>query len=108
MTKYHNKKTMMDGIVFDSAREARRYQELKLLERAGEIKDLALQVSFEVLPGSDKHRPVKYIADFVYWEKTPGGGWEFIVEDAKGVLTGMYRLKKKLLYARYGYWIRET
>ena len=48
--KYGNKKTVVDGITFDSRKEAKRYQELKLLEKAGEIKDLRRQVKYELIP----------------------------------------------------------
>lgn len=69
-SKYGAKKTLEDGIVFDSKREAKRYQQLKLLERAGEISDLELQVEFELQPSfeidGEKRHPIKYIADFVY------------------------------------------
>lgn len=91
--KYSNKKTIVEGITFDSKREASRYCELKLLERAKEIKDLRLQVVFVLCAG------IKYIADFTYWEvKNPE---KLIVEDVKGVKTDVYKLKKKLLLYKY-------
>lgn len=72
MSKYRAKKCQVDGIKFDSLKEARRYQELRLLERAGKIADLRLQVPFFLIPaqrdenGNVVERAVKYIADFVY------------------------------------------
>lgn len=106
-SKYHAHKTVVDGITFDSRREARRYQELKLMERAGAIRDLQRQVRFELIPAFDvdgrHYRPTTYVADFVYVE----GGRE-IVEDCKGFRTDVYRLKRKLFAHRYGVSIRET
>nr|DAO57952.1 MAG TPA: Endonuclease [Caudoviricetes sp.] len=90
--KYHNRKIVLDGIRFDSAKEARRWTELKLLERAGEISNLQRQVKFEVIPKCGKERSVTYIADFVYQEKG-----NTVVEDVKGVRTKEYILKRKLM-----------
>lgn len=108
-SKYHSRKTTVDGITFDSAREAKRYQELKLLERAGAIRDLELQVRFELIPSFDvdgKHyRPTCYIADFVYTDAKTG---KEVVEDVKGVRTDVYRLKAKMFAQRYGVSILET
>lgn len=96
-SKYNNKRTECDGIVFDSKHEAARYQELKILLRAGEITDLRLQVPFELMPATrlngETFRSIKYVADFVYKDKT---GLE-IVEDAKGMKTDVYKMKKKLM-----------
>lgn len=108
MSKYHNKKTVVDGIVFDSKKEANRYRELKLLEKAGEISDLRLQVKFELVPaiyeyGVCVQRAVTYIADFVYRENG-----ETIVEDVKGMKTEVYKLKKKLMRWRYGIEVKEV
>lgn len=94
--------------MFDSIKEARRYQELKLLLRAGAISDLKLQVPYELIPaqyinGKCVERAVKYIADFVYTEN----GKE-IVEDAKGVRTDTYKIKKKLMLYVYGIRLKET
>lgn len=99
--KYHAKKTTIDGITFDSRKEANRYAELKLLERAGEIKNLRLQVPFTLQESftlhGKKYRPITYIADFVYEQDG-----RTIVEDTKGMRTQVYKLKKKLFLARYG------
>ncbi len=100
--KYKNRKTTADGILFDSAKEAGRYQELKLLERAGMIHDLRRQVKFELIPKCGKERPCCYIADFVYTE-----GGRTVIEDVKGVRTKEYIIKRKLMNWRYDIQIRE-
>lgn len=109
MNKYHARKTTVDGLVFDSKREAARYVELRDLERAGLIRDLKRQVRFELIPAFDvngKHyRPTAYIADFTYTDCETGRG---IIEDVKGVCTGVYKLKAKLFAHRYGVSIRES
>lgn len=106
-SKYHAKKTVVDGITFDSRHEAKRYAVLKLLERDGAISDLRRQVKYELVPAFDldgKHyRSITWIADFVYTEN----GKE-VVEDCKGYRTDVYKLKRKLFAHRYGVSIRET
>lgn len=105
--KYHAKKATVDGITFDSHKEADRYLTLKAMEDEGLIENLRRQVRYELVPAFDvdgKHyRPVSYVADFVYRED----GRE-VVEDVKGVRTDTYRLKSKLFARRYGMSIRET
>lgn len=101
--KYHAKKTAVDGITFDSRKEAERYKELKALELVGKIDMLELQPRFE-LQESFKHkgktiRKIEYVADFVYRDLST---YELIVEDVKGVKTDVYKLKKKLFLKRYG------
>ena len=103
MSKYRNRKTVYDGITFDSQREANRYAELKLLERAGEISDLKLQVPFELIPKQPGERAVKYIADFVYTEDG-----QTVVEDVKGKKTRDYIIKRKLMLWRHGITIKEV
>ena len=102
--KYRNKKTVIDGISFDSSKEARRYQELLLLERTGVIQNLRRQVRF---PLSVKGQLIcTYIADAVYTEN----GHE-IVEDTKSPVTRklpVFRIKAKLMRAIHGIAIRET
>jgi hypothetical protein len=117
MSKYHSKKLLYDGILFDSRKEARRYAQLKQLEKAGEIRGLQTQVEYELIPsiyeevetgeyykrGENKGKPkvkrqllehgVKYVADFVYTDKEG----RLIVEDAKGFRTPEYVLKRKLM-----------
>lgn len=100
--KYKNQKVVVDGHPFDSKREARRYKELKLLERAGKIKDLELQPKFELIPTiRTEHETlykVSYYADFRYVECDSA---RVIVEDVKGFKTREYILKKKLLLHKY-------
>ena len=67
--KYGNTKVEVDGMPFDSKREAARWRELRMLERAGEISDLRRQVRYELVPKLPGERPVDYIADFVYRDK---------------------------------------
>ena len=102
--KYNSKKTIVDGITFDSRKEAGRYSELKLLEKAGEIKNLQLQPRF-TLQESFKYqgkaeRKIEYIADFQYEEKDG----QIIVEDVKSEITKtpLYRVKRKLFLKKYG------
>lgn len=106
-SKYHAKKTTVDGITFDSKREADRYLVLKSMEEDGAIEDLRRQVRYELVPAFDvdsrHYRPVYYVADFVYRED----GRE-VVEDVKGMRTDTYKLKAKIFARRYGKVIRET
>lgn len=103
MNKYNAKKTYVDGIAFDSRKEAKRYQELKLLERGGVISDLDCQVKFELIPKQEGERPCYYVADFVYTENG-----KKVVEDVKGFRTDVYKLKRKLMLERHGIKILET
>lgn len=103
--KYHNTKTVADGIKFDSKLEAERYAQLKILERAGVIRALELQPSFELLPSFRKNgktwRKTVYKADFRY---ILAEGDRIIVEDVKGstaVITDVFRLKQKLFEYKY-------
>lgn len=95
-SKYHARKTVVDGIEFDSAKEARRYTKLRAMEENNEIHGLLLQVPFELLPSFDcegvKYRGIKYVADFVYHR-----GGKVVVEDCKGFKTSEYKMKKKLM-----------
>lgn len=101
-SKYGAAKTEVDGITFDSRKEARRYAELKILEKAGEIEGLRLQPEYELIPKYRKNghtvRRTTYRADFEYTEKATG---QLVVEDVKGFRTETYRLKKKLLEYLY-------
>lgn len=111
MSKYKAKKTIIDGITFDSRKEAKRYTELKLLEEQRIIRDLSLQVQFELLPSfvividgkKRKRRPITYVADFVYYRDD-----EKVIEDVKGMRTPVYKIKKKLFEYRYHETIREV
>lgn len=109
-TKYNNKKVTVNGQVFDSKKEANRYKELLLLEKAGAIKDLRMQVKFTLIPaqrdeatGKVVERECSYKADFVYSEDD-----KTVVEDVKGFRTKEYVIKRKLMLWRYGIRIREV
>lgn len=104
-SKYNARKTTVDGIEFDSAKESKRYAELKLLERGGLIRDLERQKKFEICAKSKGGRALYYIADFVYWDNV---GNQIIVEDVKGYKTPVYNLKKRLMYEKYGIEIKEV
>ena len=102
--KYGARKlTAPDGQVFDSVKEYHRWGCLRLLERAGKIKDLKRQVKFELIPKQEGERACNYIADFTYMENG-----ELIVEDCKGFKTDVYKIKKKLMLMEHGIRIRET
>lgn len=108
MSKYHSKKTEVDGILFDSKAEARRYVDLKMMERCGIIQDLRLQVPFVVVKGDRwsngrKHRDTIYKADFVYMDQG-----KIVVEDVKGFRTEGYRIKRELMKEKYDIEIREV
>ena len=123
--KYYNIKTRaLDGTVFDSQKEARRWDELCMLQRAGKITDLQRQVKYELIPAqyetyerySQKgdrlkdgvrviERKVDYVADFVYTIADTG---QNIVEDTKGVRTKDYIIKRKLMLAIHGIRIKEV
>lgn len=105
--KYRNKKVIVDGITFDSKREAKRFHELKELEKAGRISDLEMQVKFELIPsqridGKVVERACTYKADFVYKENG-----ETVVEDTKGYRTPDYIIKRKLMLYIHGIKVRE-
>lgn len=99
-SKYKALKTKIDDIVFDSALEAKRYKQLKLLEDAGAIKNLILQPKFRLMDSfkyDDKTiRAIDYIADFMYEENG-----KVIVEDVKGIRTKDYIIKSKLFIKKY-------
>ena len=101
--KYHAKKTTVDGITFDSRKEAERYKELKALERVGKIDRLELQPRFVLMEGfrydGKAIRKIEYVADFLYRDLST---LEIVVEDVKGVKTDVYKLKKKLFLKHYG------
>ena len=105
MNKYRNRKTEIDGIVFDSKREAQRYAELQILQRAGKIRDLSMQVEFELIPKQDGERACKYKADFVSDMADPA---KMVVEDGKGKRTREYIIKRKLMLWRHGIQIVEV
>ena len=100
MNKYNNKKIQVDMYVFDSILEARRYKQLKILEKAKQIKNLQLQVPFLLQESFRKHnktyRKIEYIADFVYEENE-----KTIIEDTKGIKTDVFKIKQKLFEYKY-------
>ena len=109
--KYGAQRTEVDGITFHSKKEAKRYQELKLLELAGEIHSLTLQPRFQ-LSAKRQCDPVgrgielgHYVGDFSYYDKRLHNS---VVEDVKGFRTPLYRWKKKHVEAQYGITIREV
>ena len=103
VSKYRNKKTEANGIMFDSKKEASYYLYLKKLLDAGIIKDLHLQVPFVLIEKSQHGRAIKYIADFMYEQDG-----QVMVVDVKGIKTDVYRLKKRLMAEKYGIKIREV
>lgn len=107
MNKYGNVKTMVDLTVFDSHAEATRYQELKILARAGEIENLETQPRFVILEAfkdfeNKLHRSIEYVADFKYFDKRLG---KEVVEDVKGFSSQLYLLKKKMFLKKYKQYI---
>lgn len=107
-SKYRAVITEVDGMKFASKKEAKRYTELRLLEKAGQIEQLQLQVPFPLhAPNKNRDLLGKYVADFVYTELT-GQDRIVRVEDAKGFKTPLYRWKKKHVEAQYGIQIREV
>ena len=103
--KYFNEKTSAYGQVFDSRLELSRYEQLRLLERAGYISDLKRQEKFVLIDKSTYGREIVYKADFTYTERG-----KKVVEDTKSTATKtpLYRLKKRLLAERYGIVIKEV
>lgn len=119
-TKYGNRKVTVNGITYDSKKEARRAQELEALQAAGEIYGLERQFAFELIPaqrepdrtgpkggkikGKTLERAVVYIADFMYRDTKTN---EMVVEDTKGVRTPEYIIKRKLMLWVYGIKVKE-
>lgn len=118
MSKYHSRKVTRDGVTYDSVHEYNRFKELQLLERAGKITRLNRQIPYELIPaqyatvidpktGKEKRvcveRSCQYVADFTYWENG-----KFVVEDAKGMKTDVYKIKRKLMLSVYGIRIKES
>lgn len=117
-SKYGNRKVVMDGIKFDSEREAARFGELKVLRAMGKIRNLRLQANFTLVEGyttieGERIKPMVYRADFTYERATEPDCngtvyWLREVEDAKGMKTKDYLLKKKLMQDKYNITIREV
>lgn len=120
VNKYRAKKTEVDGILFDSKREATRYIYLRDAQKRGEISNLRMQVKYLLIPaqyeqdrtgrmagrirGRLLEREVSYIADFVYINEDG----EEVVEDVKGMRTAAYTIKRKLMLKVYGIRIVEV
>jgi hypothetical protein len=105
--KFNAKRTIVDGLTVHSKGEAARWQELKLLERAGEITELDRQVPYDLTVKGEVIG--SYVADFTYFERDKTmPNLRHVVEDFKGFRTAEYRLKAKLMKAIYGIEIRET
>lgn len=102
MSKYGAIRTEVDGFKFASKKEAGRYSQLKLLERAGEITELRLQPRYPLTVNGVK--VCTYVGDFAYRDKASG----FVLEDVKGVKTETYKLKAKLFAALHGFPITEV
>lgn len=126
--KYYSKKISADGMIFDSKKEFKRWNELRLLEKSGQIRDLKRQVKFVLIPAQREpdtrgpkggikpgrllEREVAYIADFTYVENLPFAGEAdtgvLVVEDTKGMRTKDYIIKRKLMLYIHGIRIREV
>lgn len=122
--KYGNKKVELDGMEFDSKLEARRFSQLRLMEKAGMIHGLERQVEFELIPvqrepdrtgprggiikGHVIEKKCSYFADFVYYDKEG----QRVVEDAKGYRDGqayaVFTIKRKLMLQKYGIRVQEV
>lgn len=101
--KYHNKIVTIDNIKFQSKKEAKRYTELKLLEKVHIISELELQKKFELQPkytnnNGENIRAINYVCDFFYFDNEKQ---QYIVEDTKGFRTDVYKLKKKIFEYQY-------
>lgn len=111
MSKYKNQKCRFRGITFDSKREAKRFRELQIMEKAGIISDLRRQVKYKLIPVQKLSTPIRqksghmkraerevtYIADFVYIKEG-----QTIVEDCKGYETDVFKIKRKLMLYIHG------
>ncbi|MBQ3557850.1 MAG: DUF1064 domain-containing protein [Oscillospiraceae bacterium] len=124
-SKYNNEPTTVNGIKFDSRKEARRYEELMVMQRAGEIKNLRLQAQYTlqesfITPEGTRIRAIKYVADFAYDRRNKPSRnqpdlnepiyWTHVVEDVKSraTKTPQYEIKKKLMYEKFRIEIREV
>lgn len=110
MSKYGNRKTVVDGQEFDSKKEAMRWIELRYMERAGLITQLSRQTQFELIPnqresGKVVERAVTYKADFTYW-----ANGQYVCEDVKSraTKTKEYIIKRKLMRYVHGITIVEV
>lgn len=110
-SKYNNKITEIDGITFHSKKESARYSQLKLYEKGGLIKDLRLQVAYELIPklviNGKTERAIKYVADFVYYDTVHKCD---VVEDVKSIatMTDVFKIKYRLMKQMHGIDIKIT
>lgn len=123
-SKYGNSKATIDGIIFDSKKEAKRYTELAILEKMGVISNLQMQVEYELIPAQYEfferlsktgkvlkpgrkclEKKCSYIADFVYFDNDSKA---FVVEDTKGFRTPEYIIKRKMMLYKFGIKIKEV
>lgn len=106
VSKYGARRVTLDGYTFDSRAEARRYGDLTLRARAGEVRNVEVHPRFPI--GVNGLQVCVYVADFRYEERGKDDKWQKVVEDVKGVKTPAYRLKKKLMRAVHGVEIKEV
>ena len=126
--KYYSKKISADGMIFDSKKEFKRWNELRMLEKSGQIRDLKRQVKFVLIPAQREpdtigpkggikpgrllEREVAYIADFTYLQPLPfadeADTGVLVVEDTKGMRTKDYILKRKMMLYFHGIRIKEV
>lgn len=102
-SKYGNRRVNTPDGWFDSQRELKRWEELKLLERAGKITNLQRQVRYELIPKIGRLRAIHFVADFQYEENG-----KIVVEDSKGYRNRLYMLKARLMLFRHGIEVYET
>ena len=103
-SKYNAKGSYYKEMYFPSKKELKRYQDLEYLERSGEIKDLKRQVRYKIIEAAGPHKEKFYVADHVYVNCKTG---KEVVEDVKGVITDVYRLKRQLMLIVHGIKIKE-
>lgn len=107
--KYNAKKTVIDNITFHSKKESVRYSELKMYEKGGLIKDLRLQVKYELIPkltiNGKTERAISYVADFVYVDTVFN---KEVVEDVKGMQTDVFKIKYRLMKQIYDIDVKIT
>ena len=116
--KYRNQPTAVNGIRFDSQKEARRYAQLQILQQEGKIRNLKLQADFTLqeaytTDSGERIRAIRYRADFTYERPTKPDCngtvyWLPVVEDVKGKKTAVYAMKKKLMRERLGIEVQEV
>lgn len=107
-SKYKNSRVVVDGIKFASKAESRRYLELNIMQQAGLISGLQMQIKYTLIARQKRadgvtELPVFYVADFQYFEKG-----KLVVEDVKGVKTPVYIVKRKLMLEKHGITIKEV